>query len=58
MEQRIILYADKGKVLTNGEIYATQIYLGANDSPYNYYEITEEEYQIIMEKNQSKDNIL
>ena len=37
------LTASKGKVLTNGETYSTEIYLGVNDSPDNWYEITEEE---------------
>ena len=43
--------ADEGKVLTNGEAYSSvggQIYLGVNDSPDNWHEITEEEYNEIM----------
>ena len=37
--------ASKGKVLTNGETYSTEIYLGVNDSPDNWHEITETEYE-------------
>ena len=46
------LKADEGKVLTNGEAYSSvggQIYLGVNDSPDNWHEIAEEEYNEIME---------
>ena len=39
----ITLQADKGKILTNGEIYSTQVYLGINDSPNNWWEIPIEE---------------
>ena len=42
------LTADKGKVITNGTIYAKVIALGNGDKPENYYEITEEEYEGIM----------
>jgi hypothetical protein len=56
--ERIILKARSGYVLTNGEAYGKEIYLGVNDKPENWFEITEEEYQIIMETNQSKDDIL
>ena len=49
METRIILYADKGKILTNGSVYGTQIYLSTNDKAENYYEITEEEYNKIVQ---------
>ena len=41
------LTADSGKVLTNGEAYGTEIYLGKNDSPENWREITAEEYETI-----------
>lgn len=43
--------ADKGMVLTNGEAYSSvggSIYLGVNDSPDNWHEITKEEYNEIM----------
>jgi hypothetical protein len=49
------IVADKGMVLTNGEVYSTEggyITLGVNDSPDNWREITAEE----AEKLQNKEN--
>ena len=40
--------AAKGKVLTNGEAYSKEIYLGVNDTVENWHEITEEEYANIL----------
>ena len=37
--QIITLKASEGMVLTNGEIYSTQVYLGIYDSPENWHEI-------------------
>lgn len=45
--------ADEGKVLTNGEAFSSvsgEIYLGVNDAVENWHEITEEEYNKIMEE--------
>lgn len=42
-----ILTASKGMVLTNGETYSDEVYLGVNDNPDNWNEITEEEYNEI-----------
>ena len=36
-----VLTASEGMVLTNGETYSTQVYLGIHDSPDNWYEIPE-----------------
>ncbi len=43
-ENYIMLKADEGKVLTNGEIYGKTILLGNGDNAENYHEITDEEY--------------
>lgn len=42
------LTAAEGMVLTNGEAYGKEIYLGCNDSPDNWHEITDEEYAEIL----------
>lgn len=49
MKTRTVIYADEGHVLTNGEIYGKQIFLadGVNES--DFHEITDEEYQRILE---------
>ena len=43
---------EEGKVLTNGKAYSDpggKVYLASNDSADNWYEITEEEYQNILQ---------
>jgi hypothetical protein len=45
---RVIIYANEGKILTNGEIYGKQIFLADGVSEEDFYEITEEEYHKIM----------
>lgn len=39
----IVLEADDGMVLTNGETYSTRVYLGIHDSPDNWREVPESE---------------
>ena len=51
MKTTTVLYADNGMVLTNGEIYGTTIFLAVGDKIENYYEITKEEYDRIVEEN-------
>ena len=45
--------ASEGMVLTNGEAYSSvggSIYLGVNDKPENWHEITEAEYSEVMKE--------
>lgn len=44
------LTASEGHTLTNGEAYGKEIYLGCNDKPENWYEITDEEYLKIQQE--------
>ena len=50
-----VLTAEEGKVLTNGEIYSTQVFLGIYDSPENWREIDESE--IVEEEEETPDTI-
>lgn len=46
--------ASKGMILTNGEAYGEEIYLGINDIPENWHEITIEEYEKIMAEQEAE----
>lgn len=49
------IVADEGFVLTNGQgVYSKEIYLGKNDSPINWWEITEYEYEQILKEEEEK----
>lgn len=48
------LTANDGMVLTNGEAYGTEIYLGKTDSPDNWHEITQDEYEKILKAEEIK----
>lgn len=50
------MIASDGMVLTNGEAYGKEIYLGKNDVPENWHEITEEEYKKILEEQEKEIN--
>lgn len=56
MKIRNVIYADDGKVLANGIIYGKIIYLADGVDPATFYEITDEEYTVILEE-QNKDLI-
>ena len=47
-----ILIAKEGYVYTNGETFSNVIRLGVNDAPDNWWEITIEEYNKILEQQQ------
>ena len=47
---RLMMVATEGMILTNGETYGREVYLGSGDSPENWYEITEAEYEKIIEE--------
>ena len=44
------LTASDGYVLTNGDVYGKEVYLGVNDSAENWHEITDAEHNEIMLK--------
>lgn len=50
----IKLTATDGMVLTNGEAYGKEIYLGCNDKPENWHEITEAEYEKILAEEKAR----
>ncbi len=54
MENRIVLYADPGTVLTNGTDYGRVVYLAEGADPAAYYQITEAEYNAIMDGEQAE----
>lgn len=43
------LTAAEGFILTNGEAYGKEVYLSKTDSPDNWYEITEAEYEEVQQ---------
>ena len=47
----------EGMILTNGETYSKDIYLGTKDSIDNWHEITEEEYQEIQKSIEEETNV-
>lgn len=50
------LTASDGCVLTNGEVYGKEIYLGKHDSSVYWQEISEERYAQILKK-EEEDNV-
>ena len=46
---RRVITATEGNILTNGEIYGTEIYLADGVDGAGFYEITLEEYKVILE---------
>ena len=55
VETRIILKADEGKILTDGEVYGRTVMLAEGRSADEFHEITEAEYEAVMtEQNESE----
>ena len=48
------LIASEGFTLTNGEAYGKEVYLGKYDSPENWHEITDAEYEAILAEKEEK----
>lgn len=54
MKIRNVIYADEGKVLTNGKIYGKQIYLAEGVDPTTFYEITDADYALILKAEENE----
>lgn len=54
----IKIKASEGMILTNGDVYGREIFLGKGDSPENWHEITEAEYEQIEEERKKKNELL
>lgn len=52
--KRIKLTAAKGKTLTNGETFGKEVYLGVEDTPENWMEITDAEAEKIQAEREAE----
>ena len=50
-DNKIIITPDEGKVLTNGDTYGVEAELPLNANVNEWWDITREEYEIILEQN-------
>lgn len=57
MAERVILRAEDGMVLTNGDIYGRIIYLAEGGDPDAFHSITEEEYEAIMAEQEAEEEM-
>lgn len=55
MQTRVTLYADKGKVLTDGKTYGRIITLAVGETGDGFYEITEAEYAKVKKEAEEHD---
>lgn len=58
MKERKVLYAEEGRVLTDGETYGKVIFLADGVKAESFHEITDEEYQEILNKELEKEKAL
>ena len=58
MKTMITIYADEGKVLTNGEVYGTTISLAEGETAEGFREITKAEHDEILQKEAEAHNVL
>lgn len=56
--ERTYLNASEGHILTNGKIYGKKIYIADGLDANAFYEITEDEYNSIMESKSSVEEII
>lgn len=54
---RTKLTASEGMILTNGEIYGTEIFLAEGMTEKDFYEVTTEEYEKEVLKNEANANL-
>ncbi len=47
---RVKLVATEGMIYTNGESFGRTVFLGTGDNPDNWWEISESEYEKILEE--------
>ena len=50
------LTASKGMTLTNGETFSKEVYLGVNDTPDNWHEITDKEAEEKLKELETTEN--
>ena len=48
------LTASEGMMLTDGETYGAEIYLGVNDKPENWHEVTMAEYEAYLAEQEAQ----
>lgn len=54
---RLKMKATEGMILTNGETYGREVFLGNGDSPDNWWEISLEEYEKRMEEQNHEEDL-
>ena len=57
MKERIILYAEEGRILTDGAIYVKQIFLAEGEDKSAYYEVPEAEAVCAMENTTKEEEL-